>query len=158
VSSTYILGLSGGLCNRRLFSRRPAYERRSKKITSTRSALSVTPTTGKISQLVNIILDSSTNYASWRDLMEQALQLTPSLNTSRAMLHPMIQGGYGWIASSSTGSTTPSHQNITRWFGNAAAQCTICGSPSRTSFPVTVSNIHFILTLPFAILFRVTSR
>jgi hypothetical protein len=27
-----------------------------------------------ICQLVNIILDSSTNYASWRDLMEQALQ------------------------------------------------------------------------------------
>jgi hypothetical protein len=28
-----------------------------------------------VSQLVNIILDSSsTNYASWRDLMEQALQ------------------------------------------------------------------------------------
>jgi hypothetical protein len=27
-----------------------------------------------IQQLVNIVLDSSTNYASWRDLMEQALQ------------------------------------------------------------------------------------
>jgi hypothetical protein len=27
-----------------------------------------------IRQLVNIVLDSSTNYASWRDLMEQALQ------------------------------------------------------------------------------------
>jgi hypothetical protein len=27
-----------------------------------------------VRQLVNIILDSSTNYASWRDLMEQALQ------------------------------------------------------------------------------------
>jgi hypothetical protein len=27
-----------------------------------------------IRQLLNIVLDSSTNYASWRDLMEQALQ------------------------------------------------------------------------------------
>jgi hypothetical protein len=27
-----------------------------------------------IHQLVNIVLDSSTNYANWRDLMEQALQ------------------------------------------------------------------------------------
>jgi hypothetical protein len=27
-----------------------------------------------VRQLVNIVLDSSTNYASWRDLMEQALQ------------------------------------------------------------------------------------
>jgi hypothetical protein len=27
-----------------------------------------------VHQLVNIVLDSSTNYASWRDLMEQALQ------------------------------------------------------------------------------------
>jgi hypothetical protein len=27
-----------------------------------------------VRQLVNIILDSSTNYVSWRDIMEQALQ------------------------------------------------------------------------------------
>jgi hypothetical protein len=27
-----------------------------------------------VRQLVNIVLDSSTNYASWRGLMEQALQ------------------------------------------------------------------------------------
>jgi hypothetical protein len=27
-----------------------------------------------VCQLVNIVLDSSTNYTSWRDLMEQALQ------------------------------------------------------------------------------------
>jgi hypothetical protein len=48
VSSSYILGLNGGLCNRRLFSRRPANERRSKKITSHIGALSVNPTTHKI--------------------------------------------------------------------------------------------------------------
>jgi hypothetical protein len=48
-SSNYILGLSGGLCNRRLFLRRPTNKRRSKKMTSTRSALSVNPTTHKIS-------------------------------------------------------------------------------------------------------------
>jgi hypothetical protein len=49
VSSSYILGLVGGLCNRRLFLRRPANERRSKKMISPRSALSVNPTTRKIS-------------------------------------------------------------------------------------------------------------
>jgi hypothetical protein len=27
-----------------------------------------------VRQLVNIVLDSFTNYASWRDLMEQAVQ------------------------------------------------------------------------------------
>jgi hypothetical protein len=49
VSSSYILRLGGGLCNRKLFLRRPANERRSKKITSPRSALLVNPTTRKIS-------------------------------------------------------------------------------------------------------------
>jgi hypothetical protein len=49
MSSSYILGLGGRLCNRRLFSRRPTNERRSKKMTSSRSALSVNPTTRKIS-------------------------------------------------------------------------------------------------------------
>jgi hypothetical protein len=49
VSSSYILSLGGELCNRRLFSRRQANERRSKKMTSVRSALSVNPTTHKIS-------------------------------------------------------------------------------------------------------------
>jgi hypothetical protein len=48
-SSNYILGLGVGLCNRRLLSRRPANERRSMKMTSPRSALSVNPTTSKIS-------------------------------------------------------------------------------------------------------------
>jgi hypothetical protein len=48
-SSSYILGLGGGLCNWRLFPMRPANERRSKKVTSHRSALSVNPTTRKIS-------------------------------------------------------------------------------------------------------------
>jgi hypothetical protein len=48
-SSSYILCLGGGLCNRRLFSRRLANERRSKKKTSNRSALSINPTTRKIS-------------------------------------------------------------------------------------------------------------
>jgi hypothetical protein len=46
-SSRYILGLSGGLCNKRLLSRRPTKKRRSKKITSPRGALSVNPTTHK---------------------------------------------------------------------------------------------------------------
>jgi hypothetical protein len=48
-SSNYILGLGGGLCNRKLFVRRPANKRRSKKMISLRSALSVNPTTHKIS-------------------------------------------------------------------------------------------------------------
>jgi hypothetical protein len=49
VSSSYILGLSGGLYNRRLLSRRPENERRSKKMISPRSALSINPITRKIS-------------------------------------------------------------------------------------------------------------
>jgi hypothetical protein len=49
VSRSYILSLGGGLCNRRLLSRRPANERRSKKMTSPRIALSINPTTRKIS-------------------------------------------------------------------------------------------------------------
>jgi hypothetical protein len=49
VSSSYILGLGGGLCNSRLFLRRPANERRSKKMTSLRGVFSINPTTRKIS-------------------------------------------------------------------------------------------------------------
>jgi hypothetical protein len=49
VSSSYILGLGGELCNRRLFARKPTNKRRSKKMTNTRSALLVNPTTRKIS-------------------------------------------------------------------------------------------------------------
>jgi hypothetical protein len=48
-SSSYILDLGGGLCNRGLLSRRPTNERRSKKMTSPRGALSVNPTTHKMS-------------------------------------------------------------------------------------------------------------
>jgi hypothetical protein len=48
-SSSYILNLGDGLCNRRLLSRRPTNERRSKKMTSPRNALLVNPTTSKIS-------------------------------------------------------------------------------------------------------------
>jgi hypothetical protein len=33
-----------------------------------------------VRQLVNIVLDSSSNYASWRDLMEQALQRYALIN------------------------------------------------------------------------------
>jgi hypothetical protein len=48
-SNSYILGLDGGLCNRRLLLRRPANKRRSKKMTSIRSDLSVNLITHKIS-------------------------------------------------------------------------------------------------------------
>jgi hypothetical protein len=48
-SSSYIFGLGGGLCNWRLFSKRLANERRSNKMTSSRSSLSVNPKTHKIS-------------------------------------------------------------------------------------------------------------
>jgi hypothetical protein len=49
MSNSYILGLGGELCNRRLLLRRPVNERIFKKMTSPRSALSVNPTTRKIS-------------------------------------------------------------------------------------------------------------
>jgi hypothetical protein len=48
-SSSYTLGLGGGLCNWSLFLRRLANERKSKKMASPESALSVNPTTRKIS-------------------------------------------------------------------------------------------------------------
>jgi hypothetical protein len=46
---SYILSLNGGLCNKRLLLRRLANERRTKKMTSPKSALSVNRTTRKIS-------------------------------------------------------------------------------------------------------------
>jgi hypothetical protein len=42
-SGIYILGLCGGLCNKRLFARRPTNKRRSKKMTCTRSAFRSIP-------------------------------------------------------------------------------------------------------------------
>jgi hypothetical protein len=48
-SSNYILSLCGGLCNRTLFARRLANERRSKKVTRTRSVFSINSITHKIS-------------------------------------------------------------------------------------------------------------
>jgi hypothetical protein len=48
-SSSYILSLCGGLCNRRLFMSRPTNKRKSKKMAYTRSAFSINPTTHKIS-------------------------------------------------------------------------------------------------------------
>jgi hypothetical protein len=48
-SSNYILSLCGGLSNWGIFLRRPSNKRRFKKMTSNRSALSVNPTTHKIS-------------------------------------------------------------------------------------------------------------
>jgi hypothetical protein len=48
-SSSYILDLCGGLCNRRLLVSCPTYKRRSEKIASTKSALSVNPTPHEIS-------------------------------------------------------------------------------------------------------------
>jgi hypothetical protein len=58
-SSSYILGLGGRLCNWTLFPRRPANERRFKKMVSTRRALSVNLTTRKISI-------GKTNKIQWR--------------------------------------------------------------------------------------------
>jgi predicted metalloprotease len=49
MSSSYILDLCGELRNKSLFSRRPANKRRSEKMASIRSALSVNPTHRKIS-------------------------------------------------------------------------------------------------------------
>jgi hypothetical protein len=48
-SNSYILDHGGGLCNRRLFMRRLTNKKKSEKMISTRSALSVNPTTHKIS-------------------------------------------------------------------------------------------------------------
>jgi hypothetical protein len=49
VSSSYILNLRDGLCNRSLFARRPTNKKRSKKMICTRSAFSINSNTHKIS-------------------------------------------------------------------------------------------------------------
>jgi hypothetical protein len=48
-NNNYILSLRGGLSNRRLFVRRPTNEKRSKKVTCTRSAFLINSTIHKIS-------------------------------------------------------------------------------------------------------------
>jgi hypothetical protein len=112
-----------------------------------------------IHQLVNIILgSSSTNYVSWHDLMEQALQRYVLIKHVTDGAPSNDPGGFGWTTSFSTGSATPSRRIFTRWSGNAVARRVTSGSPSRTSFSVTVSNILFTLMLSFVLLFRVTSR
>jgi hypothetical protein len=45
-----------------------------------------------------------------------------------------------------------------QWPGNAVERCATSGSPSRTSFSVTVSNVLFTLMLSFVLLFRMTSQ
>jgi hypothetical protein len=95
-----------------------------------------------ILQLVNIVLDSScTNYVSWRDLMEQALQryaLIKHVTDDTPFNDPE------WNRMDSV---------VLNWISNSTS-----GSPSRTSFSVTLSNVLFTLMLPFVLLFRVTSR
>jgi hypothetical protein len=95
-----------------------------------------------VRQLVNIVLNSSsTSYTTWHDLMEQALQ-------SYALLQHVTDDtpstDPGWIRMDNI---------ILNWISNSTS-----GSPSRTNFSVTVSNIVFTLMLPFVLLFRVTSR
>jgi hypothetical protein len=112
-----------------------------------------------VRQLVNIVLDSSsTNYACWRDLMSMLSSATPYSSTSRTTLRPLIRGGFGWTASSSTGSATPSRRIFTRWSRNMVARRATSGSPLRTSFSVTVSTVFFTLMLLFTLLFRMTAR
>jgi hypothetical protein len=111
-----------------------------------------------VRQLVNIVLDSSTNYACWRDLMSMLSSATPYSSMSRTTLRPLIRGGFGWTASSSTGSATPSRRIFTRWSRNMVARHATSGSPLRTSFSVTVSTVLFTLMLLFTLLFRVTAR
>jgi hypothetical protein len=102
-------------------------------------------------QLVNIVLDSSTNYASWCDLMEQALQryaLIKHITDNAPSNDP------GWIRM----DNVVLNWIFTRWSDNVVARRATSGSPSRTSFSVTVSNILFTLMLSFVLLFKVTSR
>jgi hypothetical protein len=47
-SSSYILSLYGGLCNKILFARRPTNKRRFKKLTCARGAFFINSTTHKI--------------------------------------------------------------------------------------------------------------
>jgi hypothetical protein len=158
---------SATVARQRLQSSSSAAPPASQVVTATSSSYEDTVITGfhlqaaavlNVRQLVNIVLDSSTNYASCVTLWSRPSSATPSSSTSRPTPRPMIRGGFGWTVSSSTGSAIPSHQSFNKWSGNAAVQRATPGSPSRTSFSATVSNIPFTLTLPFVTLFRTTSR
>jgi hypothetical protein len=111
-----------------------------------------------VRQLVNVVLDSFTNYASWRDLMEQALQCYALIEHVTA---DAPSNDPGWIRMDSV---------ILNWINNPISSelhqvvrerdCTACHLwlAIDASFSTTVSNVPFTLTLPFVTLFRVTSR
>jgi hypothetical protein len=157
---------SATVARQRLQSSSSAAPPASQVVTATSSSYEDTVITGfhlqaaavlNVRQLVNIVLDSSTNYASCVTLWSRPSSATPSSSTSWLMPCPMIWGGFEWTVSSSTGSAIPSRRSFIKWSKNAAAQHAISASPSRTSFLATVSNVFFILTLPFITLFRATS-
>jgi hypothetical protein len=108
-----------------------------------------------IRQLVNIVLDSSTNYASWCDLKEQALQRYALI---KHVTNDAPSNDPGWIRMDNVvlnwiiNSISADLHQVVREHG-----CTT-RSPLRTSFSVTVSNVLFTLMLPFVLLFRVTSQ
>jgi hypothetical protein len=89
--------------------------------------------------------------------MEQALQRYALLEHVTDDAPSTNPGGFRWTTSSSTGLATPSRWIFTSWSGNAVARRDTSGSPSRTSFSVTVSTVLFTLMLLFTLLFRVTS-
>jgi hypothetical protein len=112
-----------------------------------------------VRQLVNIILDSSsTNYASWRDLMEQALQRydliehvtddTPSNDPGWIQMDSIV---LNWISNSISADL----YQVVRERGCTTRHLWLA---IENPFLRTVSNVPFTLTLPFATLFRATSR
>jgi hypothetical protein len=110
-----------------------------------------------VRQQVNIVLDS-TNYASWRDLMEQALQRY-ALITHVTDDAPSDDPGWirmdsivlNWISNSISSEL---HQ-VVRERGWTARHLWLA---IENQFLGNLSNVLFILTLPFVTLFRATSR
>jgi hypothetical protein len=100
-----------------------------------------------VRSLVNIVLDSTTAYASWRDLMMSSSATPSSTTSTRTSLRPPIRASAGWTMSSSTGSATRSPQCSINWFENVVPPRATCGSLSRTNFSVIVSSAPFTLTL-----------
>jgi hypothetical protein len=111
-----------------------------------------------VCQLVNIVLDSSTNYASWRDLMEQTLQRytlikhvtddTPSNDPGWIQMDSII---LNWISNSISADL---HQ-VVRERGCTTRHLWLT---IENQFLGNCEQRTLHLTIPFASLFRATSR
>jgi hypothetical protein len=111
-----------------------------------------------VRQLVNIVLDSSTNYASWRDLMEQALQCYALI---KHVTDDSPSNDPGWIRMDSvvlnwiSNSISADLHQVVRERGCTARHLWLV---IENQFLDNREQHTLPLMLPFVLLFRVTSR